>query len=169
YDLEETNLLKAWQGNFANVAKMWMGRGASQLMEPMNAAIELSRGLSVAPKGKTWPQSAPEGYKNKGYDIQDDGLPIFKFVIDDVQFTDLSEPADNSEGVVRTISSSKGNSYMTRIAQAKNIQALSQEGLYNIDGQYYIEVLNAGDVEVLNGETLVADFAEGEVKYRVIW
>ena len=169
YDLDENALLKAWQGNFANVAKMWMGRGESQLMEPMNAAVELSSGLSVAPKGNSWPSAAPDAYKNKGYDIREDGLPVFKYIIEGDQFTDLAEPSDDAIGIVRTITSTKSNAYMAKLAQAENIQALSQEGLYVVDGQYYVEVMNAGKVEVLDGKTLVAVFAEGEVKYRVIW
>lgn len=169
YDLDQTSLLKVWQGNFADVAKMWLGRGESQLMEPMNAAIELNQGLSVAPKGKSWPTTAPDGYKNKGYDIQDNGLPIFKYLIGNDQFTDISEPAEDRIGAVRTISSSNGSAYRCKLAEANNIQALSQEGHYNIDGQYYLIVLDAGAVELLDDNTLVADFANGKVQYKVIW
>ena len=48
YDLDEGTPLTFWHGGFADVTEMWQGRGAEQLVKPLNAAIENVSGMALA-------------------------------------------------------------------------------------------------------------------------
>jgi hypothetical protein len=150
YDLDEMALLKGWRGDFADVAEMWINRGERQLMKPQNAAIELTDKLPVATprfQEAAWPGEIPDdfNFKRIGYSLNDEGLPIFQYQLGETTFSDYPSPASDGIGLIRTLEREGRGSYVVRLAQGEQIRQ-SESGLYAVDGQYYIEILEGEEV-----------------------
>ncbi len=168
YDLRNPNLIKAWKGKFADVSEMWRGRGEPQRLDPMNAAIDLTDGLPIANlsnENAAWPSFIPDDFKFKGYEVDDQNRPTFKYKLKTAQFTDQSLPSSDGKSLVRTITKSgDGANFYIRIAVGKRIQ-LQPNGLFNVDGAYYIEAQN---LLLRNDKELLAKIDE-KVEYMIHW
>jgi len=168
YDLRTPNLIKAWKGKFANVTKMWQGRGEPQLLQPVNTAIDLTSGLPIAAlsnENAAWPSFVPDGFKFRGYEVDSQNSPTFKYSLKSTQFTDQILPSEDGKSLVRTINKSgDGSNLYLRIASGSHIQ-LQANGLYNVDGAYYIEAKN---VVLRNNKELLAKIDE-KVQYTIHW
>ena len=168
YDLRNSNLIKAWKGKFADVSEMWRGRGEPQRLDPMNASIDLTDGLPIANlsnENAAWPSFIPDGFKFKGYEIDGQSRPLFKYNLKTNQFTDQILPSSDGKSLVRIITKSgDGKNLYLRIAAGKHIQ-LQPNGLYNVDGAYYIEAQN---LLLRKNKELLAKIDE-KVKYTIHW
>lgn len=171
YDLDQMALLKTWRGDFADVAGMWVNRGEHQLMKPLNAAVELSDGLPVLAasfRNKDWPQNRPDDFKRIGYEINDAGLPVFKYQIGKNTVSDHLEPIERGNSLQRTIEREGSDDLVVRLARGEEIVQLDS-GLYCIDGKYYLEVQEADEVFIHEGRSLRASLNDTPVRYTTIW
>lgn len=173
YDLHEMALLKGWRGDFADVAEMWINRGERQLMKPQNAAIELTDKFPVATprfKAEAWPEEIPEDFnlKRLGYTLNEEGLPTFRYQLGETTFSDYPAPASDGIGLIRTLEREGRGSYVVRLAAGEQIRQ-SESGLYAVDGQYYIEILEGEDVVIHEGTSLRATLGDQPIRYRIIW
>ena len=182
YDLEEGALLTAWKGGFANVRDMWVGRGHSQLFQPLNAAIETTAGIPLAELSEaeaSWPEEIPSTYRSIGYHL-DEGLnPIFEYTHGALSWEDSFQPLDSQKGLRRSInisSSENSEGLLYRIAQAKSID-LMPNGLYRVGGQYFIDTHTLGErarlIQIGSTDALVVEISENAssstVQYDIIW
>lgn len=168
YDLRTANLIKTWKGQFANVTKMWQGRGEPQLLQPMNTSIDLIGGFPIAVlknEGAVWPSYISDDFKFKGYEIDENNRPTFLLNFKSTQFKDKILPSKDGKGLIRTISKEgeEPNLYL-RVAAAAKIQQLPN-GLYSIDGLYYIK---GTELLVRNENELLAKM-KNEVRYEIHW
>ena len=175
YDLRDGTLLKSWRGDFADVTNMWVGRGESQTLLPENAAAEFSEGVPVAQLSNAdgaWPEFRSDNYKNRGYRLDPEGRPIFLSSFKEVKLEDRVIPNGNgglSRKVNFTGEGTKSNLYF-RIAKGGKIVRLAN-GLYSVDGDYYLKVSENTPVTIRSGELedeLVAT-AENQINYELIW
>jgi len=175
YDLLDGALLKSWRGEFADVTNMWVGRGQSQTMLPENAAAEFSDGVPVAQlnsEDSAWPDFRSTDYKNKGFRLDAEGRPVFLSSFKGMQIEDQVTPS-GSGGLKRSLAfstdSNTANHYF-RIARAGEITKLAN-GLYSIDGEYYLQVEEDSKVTIRNSELedeLIAT-VDDQLKYELIW
>lgn len=168
YDLREPNLIKVWKGEFADVTKMWQGRGEPQLLQPYNHSIDLTDGVPIATltnANSPWPNYVSDNFQFMGYEIDTTNKPIFKYQYGAAKFIDQSKPATDGKSLTRTISKDGGsdNIYF-RLAKGTSIELLSN-GLYSIDGLYYIKGQN---LIIRNGKELVAQMND-ELTYNILW
>lgn len=171
YDLDQMTLLKTWRGNFADVAEMWINRGERQLMKPLNAAIELSDGLPVAEmsyRDRDWPADAPADFKRIGYDINQSGLPVFKYQLDNQTITDQLEPTEQGNSLIRSFQKEGGKEMVIQLAEGNKITQLDS-GLYSIDGQYYLEITGDSDAFIHDDQSLRAILGDAPLSYQIIW
>lgn len=171
YDLEQMTLLKTWRGAFADVAGMWINRGEHQLMQPLNAAIELSDGLPVAEtefQNSSWPTAYPEGLKRYGYDLDQAGLPTFKYQIGAHNIKDHLAPDEAGNSLIRQLVQDGPAPLVVQLARGTEVIQLDS-GLYRIDGQYYLEILTGNSVFIHKGRSLRAVLDQAPLRYRIIW
>jgi len=184
YDLNEGSLLKFWRGDFGDVTNMWQGRGQAQLCNPLNASIEAVADAPMAKLGNeksAWPEALPDDFKFEGYDLNENGQPVFKFNNNGAKVTDLIAPSSDNNMLTRTMNIQPNGSknLFVRIARAPAIKKQAN-GLYSIDGQYYLQLQEGsggGDVpgtpiiRETDGEVemLMAVNGDTELKYSMMW
>ncbi len=182
YDLEEGALLTAWKGGFANVREMWVGRGHSQLFQPLNAAVETTSGIPFAQMSEAeanWPKEIPSGYRSIGYHLDESLKPIFEYTYGTLSWEDSFQPLPNQKGLSRSVEISTQESsegLLFRIAQAKHIDRMPN-GLYRVGGQYFIDTHTLGErvklIPLGSVEALVVELPESpsspKIQYDIIW
>ncbi|WP_316811854.1 DUF1080 domain-containing protein [Pedobacter heparinus] len=146
YDLDNGLLLHGWHGDFIDATPMWDGRG-NGTSRPRGAVTSFTSKLIPAVaqlnnSGAAWPvDSTGTGFRTKGYVMDNEDRPEFKYNIYGSQVTDAIKAKEDGKGLVRTISIDKAlpNLYVL-LANASSIQELSP-GLYLVNGQaFYLEL-----------------------------
>ncbi len=174
YDLSTGALISAWKGAFADATNMWRGRGASQLLIPLSAAIQLTNGVPLAriEEKDPWPTDASY-LSYKGYVLEDDQMPVFTYQVYDLAMTDRIVPTDHGhlKRQIELIGGSITNETL-RIGVAPSIVFLDN-GLYSMDGQYYIDTKSDAKILHRDGyDELLLSFGEGgksDLSYDIIW
>ena len=180
YDREEGAILSCWKGNFADVTQMWLNRGHSQLLVPMNAIIETVAGSPIAQisgRRSPWPTEVAHTI---GYEIDDNGRPIFMYESQGVSWKDQIVPNPETGMLERTLhlsGSDPSNETWCRIAAGEKVELLPN-GLYRVDGKYYLSLNNSGDAEAVicqvgNQQELRLPVLDGtsemEITYALLW
>ncbi|MEO1652000.1 MAG: family 16 glycoside hydrolase, partial [Bacteroidota bacterium] len=148
YDLKEGALLRAWRGDFANVAEMWVERGEAQLLRPLNACIQPNVGVSFARLDNDkspWPVTTPEGFVYKGYKREKNGQPTFLYAGPSLQLEDKIYPAEDASHLVREMIfdlDEASDHYYCRLASASKIKKM-KNGWYSIGQMYYLKLEGA--------------------------
>jgi len=185
YDLQQGSLLSVWKGGFLDTAPMWRQRGQTQLMVPNGALVELEGGPSIArldQENSPWPDSlSSELLRIKGYDLNRDRRPTFKYVFGEIAVEDQVVPQMNGKALTRTIRYNhpqKTPGVWARIIAAETIEN-SGDGVYLInEGQFYIKMPDTNQQKAhlratSSGEELLVPFStsqeNGEIKYSIIW
>ena len=183
YDLNRASLLSFWREPFADVTQMWEGRGHEQLLVPMNAAVEESSGITIGTPGNDNffdNQSLEKGSGVREYQLNAEGHPVFISMYDNIQVEDFIRPAGDSNGFVRTLTYRSGppqNNKVGRLAQGDSIELLSN-GLYRINGRYYISIEESNEHEPEIAEEngiqallipILRDTDNSEIQYQLIW
>ncbi|MDH3649102.1 MAG: DUF1080 domain-containing protein [Saprospiraceae bacterium] len=179
YDLLDGFLIKSWRGDYADVTEMWRGRGESQLVKPLNAAVEFSSGVPIARLSNpdaSWPAYKPEDYRYRGYRIDEDSRPIFQYTFHDMQIEDKIMPGNDGKSLSRSLNfsgdESSGSTYY-RLQTAHDIISLPN-GLYNMGGQYYLQLDGEATLaETPSGSELripvLGDGGEQSFSYNILW
>jgi hypothetical protein len=158
YDLAEGSLLRFWRGEFADLTDMWKNRGEPQLLQPLNASIEAEDGIPLS-------GISSEEIKYQGLDILGDGTPLFRYSTSDVAWTDHIEPSQDGKRLSRTIQLGKGSGKHSIKIASGAIKKLPN-GLYSIDGQYYIDAPKA---EVQGKDLVIQSNESGAFTYELFW
>lgn len=183
YDLSRGTMLSFWRAPFADVTQMWQGRGHEQLLVPMNAAIEESSGIQIAVMNRDDTFRHHQAENSKGvteYTLDSEGRPVFTVFHDDVRITDRIAPSESGSTLIRNIHYqvvNDGSSRAARVAQGESIELLPN-GLYRVNGRYYIRILNSGGSEpeiVEDGDVqalfipILRNTDTSEIRYELIW
>ena len=183
YDLQEGTLIKCWKGDFADVSNMWVGRGHSQLLLPLNAAIETTAGMPIAKlknSDTSWPKSISEDFRPRGYRIDNNQRPLFKSELNTIKIEDQIVPSSDQKRIVRTIAMEAPENttgHWVRLAAADKIELLSN-GEYRVGGFYYLRIEdndnNAPIIRDQEGgqELLIAvleNSKSAEISYSLLW
>lgn len=175
YDLNSGSLLKVWKGGFADVTEMWQGRGIDQVLVPQTMSLELAENIITAQlenKNASYPIALLENTKPKGYSLDDEKHPIFKFQIGNTSLMDGYAPSQDGGHLTRTLEISGAGSFYSRAGVGDYIQKINQE-YYSIDGKYYLK--NEGQTEpfireVDGKQELMYELKKGQnIKYSLLW
>lgn len=158
YDLNTYGLLSVWRGRFIDVANMWTSRGESQRELPLGAVLELS-GIpslqSLADVEDVWQDTVAADkspYTNRGYRIDTDGLPVFRYTFNGASVEESWKASPDSAGLVHRVT-------VSYVAEVKNVyfllgngskvEALPQGGYAIDDKAYYLTAMNGVDLKDL--------------------
>jgi hypothetical protein len=183
YDLNNSTLLSFWRDPFADVTRMWRGRGHEQLLVPMNAAVESGAAPPLISLDDSdiftteWPDSM-KGVSR--YRLNEDGQPVFITELNDITIEDLIAPDETGNEFIRTLgfqSDAAQNDKAARLAQGKTIELLPND-LYRVNGKYYLNLINVdgGVPEIYENSGIqmlvvpvLRNSTQSEIEYQLIW
>lgn len=176
YDLNRAALLHAWRGKFLNATEMWYERGEPQITEPMAASIQLNgknpifiRANSSGPIPDSL--SVENEWIYKGYSMDENKNPVFKYSFSNETVTDKIVSAANGSGILRsfTFSNYLANSFI-RAGESKSI-IKGENGTYQLDNQYIrIDPYLNPIIEDANGiKVLLIPVSSRNISYSIIW
>lgn len=155
YDLDNGLLLQAWHGEFVDATPMWDGRG-NGTSKPRGAITLFTRKLVPAlaqlnSAQAVWPaDSTGTGFRTKGYVMDNEDRPAFKYNIYGSQVTDAIIVAQNGQGLSREVTIDKpvGNIYLL-LAAAADIKEIGK-GIYMVDDQsFYLKFDQVQDKPII--------------------
>ncbi|TJZ52517.1 DUF1080 domain-containing protein [Sphingobacterium olei] len=176
YDLDNGLLLQAWHGEFIDATPMWDGRGngtsrargviTSFVKTPTLALAQLTNNQA------SWPvDSIGTGFRTKGYVIDNEDRPQFKYNIYGAEVTDIITVSNNGKSLSRSVNIDKpvANLYFL-LANASSIEELTK-GYYLVDGQsYYLELDKGAPKPVIRdangGKELIIPF-DKQLNYSI--
>ena len=110
WDAEEMNLRLIWHGAFIDASKHWVGRGPGNQVPLGDHLMTLPAGAPLAVLSDldaSWPsgRAREQGFKFKGYSLNEDRQPTFRYEWNGVQVTDsiVPVPSDEFASLQRTI------------------------------------------------------------------
>lgn len=146
YDLDNGLLLQGWHGDYIDATPMWNGRG-NGTSKPRGAVTlfsgkQLPALAQLTNSGASWPaDSTGTGFRTKGYVMDKEDRPEFKYHIYGSMVTDAIKAKADGKGLIRTLSidTVRQNLYVL-LANASSIKEVAA-GLYLVDDQaYYLEL-----------------------------
>jgi hypothetical protein len=159
YDMNSGNLIQIWRGGFLDATPMWHSRGDGSA-RPLGTVKVVSRPefsvARLATLNDKWQiDSTGTSYKPKGYTLDIQGQPTFKYHIHSASVSDAVKIINNGQGISREISiqNSPGSTY-AKLAEGKSIEAIGNNLFLVDDKSYYLRIDNAGTEKPLirNGE-----------------
>jgi hypothetical protein len=152
YDADNGTLLKVWKGQFADVGNMWIERGGGNIKTPVPSK-DITDAPSVATlnnKAEMWPDSLGSIFKFKGYKVDKQGRPTFKYSISNISVEDKILPLDSKEGLSRTITVTGGENQKDLyilVAEGGDIRK-SGKNTYTITGKdFTIKISETGKLK----------------------
>ena len=148
FDMDNGSIFQLWRGNFLDATRMWTGRGDGTA-KALGAVLFL--GNPSFPVNKISSPNAPwksdtagMEFTTKGYTLDEQGFPSFKFKILGAAVSDKIKILENRQGIQHEIVVEKSATDLTwRLADATAIEAIAP-GLFIVDDKaYYIKVENA--------------------------
>lgn len=186
YDLSQGTLMQVWRGDFLDVTGMWQDRGGSQVAAPIGNPVELFATptlLILNDANASWISKYKEndGFRQKGYNLDDSGRPTFKYIYQGITVEDKIMPIEDSRALSRelllNVSQTVNNLY-AKIAEGKEIAQLP-DGAYSIDDkQYYIQISEANKPKAFIRQSgdkkellipVVWDGNKAKIQYAIIW
>jgi hypothetical protein len=187
YDLNAYTMLSAWRGRYIDVSNMWTERGETQREVPLGTPVELLSKpnlFRLSNANDDWPDTvsiANNMYANRGYRIDEKGVPVFMYSSQGASIEDYIVPSLDKTGFVRTVKATFNESpdqIYFLLASADIIEQLPN-GAYAIDDKkYYIESITGIDpknIQLVKTNSGVSNLllrltgASAGFNYSLIW
>jgi len=161
YDMDKGMIVQVWRGGFLDATPMWHERGdgssrAAGSVQFLGTPAPAIGKLTTA--DAAWAtDTAGTGYKPKGYILDAEDRPVFRYQVYGSLVNDASTITDGGQGIHRVITiENPAANLFTRLATGTKIELL-KGGVYTIDDKYYIRlegddkpvIRNAGGMQEL--------------------
>lgn len=169
YDLDKGAIVQAWKGKFLDATPMWEDRGDGS-SKPLGSLTKFNHSLLLSKNGtQTWPSdTVGSGYRPLGYDLDENDLPTFKYLLKGTKVEDKIRIVD-SKMLSREISISNPENLIARIAEGEKVEKAA-DGLYAVDNKsYFIKIENASEVNIRGGKELVVSPKDSKIIYSIIF
>ena len=176
FDANELRIAMLWQGDFMDAGRHWSGRGEGYEPPLGDNVLHLHGGTPFARLDKPdapWPTGSARanGFRFKGYKLDKQERPTFRYAFGDVAISDRPDPA-GKETMKRTFSlAGKSGALAYRAAVANKIEAETGDW-YKVDGAWRIRAKgarirkSAGKQELLVPVSLKDGKASFTVEYK---
>jgi len=178
YDMDNATIIQVWRGGFLNATPMWHDRGdgssrplgtVQRFGKPVQTLSRLLNGQSA------WStDTSGTGYRPKGYVLDAQGRPTFKYSIYGLTVSDAINLLEKGQGINRQISLSDSPSGIYyRLAEAASITEVSQ-GLFLVDDQsYFLRLDNTNGAKAIirdqNGRKELIIPAVQSISYSILF
>ncbi|MEP6612308.1 MAG: family 16 glycoside hydrolase [Mucilaginibacter sp.] len=153
YDLDKGMIVQIWRGGFLDATPMWHERGDGS-SRPAGSVQYLGKPVPAIQKlsdaNAAWAlDTAGSGYKPKGYVLNTEDVPAFKYIIYGLPVNDASSVMDKGQGIHREITLANTVDGLYFHLASGDIETLGN-GLYAIDDKsYYIRIDDAAGAKAL--------------------
>lgn len=160
YDMDKGNIVQVWRGQFLDATPMWYGRGDGS-SRPLGAGHRFGKPFFAlaklnSPQAPWIEDTTGSGYLPKGYALDANDLPTFRYNIYGATVQDAFRVMENGQGLTRELSIKNAPSDLyVRLASGSTIEMVN--GLYVIDNKSFYLQLNAGDAK-----PIIRDVAGGK-------
>jgi hypothetical protein len=187
HEIKNGALLAGWRGHFADATDMWHSRGAAQLAKPLGSQVDFSAKPLIANLNSTedpWPDSVnleDDAFRYKGYQLHASGLPVYRYMTQHAEVTDMILPDTNQHSLIREIHVNFDEPLRQQyalLAEGETIEPLP-DGSYAVDDKsYYVEPHEMGTGQPMiksdgDQQQLIVPLVSAEsplvVKYGIIW
>ena len=178
YDLDKGMIVQVWRGGFLDATPMWHSRGDGS-SRPFGSVLRFGKPTMAlqtlnSPDAAWSADTAGTGYRPKGYVLDANDRPTFRYYIYNAMVNDMTRLIDGNQGFHREISIDNpvANLYL-RIAEADIIE-MPSEGLYLInDKSYYIRIDDAGGAKPVmrnvNGHKELLVPVQKKISYSILF
>lgn len=155
YDLDNGTLLQGWHGKFIDATPMFDGRGngtsralGSVTLFTRKPVLAIAKLANAQDKWVT--DTTGTGFFTKGYVLDKQERPAFKYFIYGAMVTDDVKIMENGQGISRTVSvDGAAKDLYFLLATASNIEDLGK-GLYLVnDKAYYVQLAEGSAAPVI--------------------
>jgi hypothetical protein len=178
YDMDKGMIVQAWRGAFLDATPMWHSRGDGS-SRPSGSLLRLGKPIMAlqilsSPTASWSSDTAGTNYRPKGYVLDGNDRPTFRYMIYNSMVNDVTRVMDNNQGLHREISvASPVANLFLRLAEADKIETPS-EGLYLInDKSYYLRLDDAGGAKPIirdaNGRKELIIPVQNKVSYSILF
>jgi hypothetical protein len=178
YDMDNAAIIQVWRGGFLNATPMWhdRGDGSSRPLGTVQRFGKPVQTLSRLSNGQTdWStDTSGTGYRPKGYVLDAQGRPTFKYSIYGLTVSDAINLLEKGQGINRQISLSDSPSGIYyRLAEAASITEVSQR-LFLVDDQsYFLRLDNTNGAKAIirdqNGRKELIIPAVQSISYSILF
>lgn len=155
YNLENGALLKIWKGDFLDLSPMLNGRGNGTTV-PRGAVLALSN----------TPNIDSENYRSRGYDIDKDGFPIFRYESDNNK---ILEKVWSEEGKIIKREIAVEGSIDFNIQGDAKISKIG-DNLYEVNNkEFFIRIDQGGEQVGFSNSQLSARISNSKLTYSILW
>lgn len=149
YDMDKGAVIQVWRGNFLDATPMWHDRGDGS-SRPAGAVQRFGKPVftlaKLASAQAAWlADSAGTSYRPKGYVLDQNDQPTFRYQIYGSTVSDAIRVMDNGQGLHRelTVANPSGGELYVRLAEGATIEE-KPDGMYVVDGKsYYLRLDDA--------------------------
>ena len=178
YDMDHGTIVQAWRGDFLDATPMWHNRGngtSRALGAPIYFGTPQPALAQLDSRNAAWPSdTAGTGYRPKGYRLDKQDQPTFKYELYGTTVEDFTVPLPGGEGLSRTVrvDNATGNLYL-QLAKASEIEDQGN-GVYVIgDKSWYVRLDDSGREKPFirdhqDGKELLVP-VRGSVRYSIIF
>jgi hypothetical protein len=179
YDPMTGTIVQVWRGEFLDATPMWHDRGDGS-SRPVGAVQYFGKPApalaKLANESAAWPaDTANTGFKPKGYILDEEDAPTFRYISMGMAVDDKIRPAEKGHGFIREISIQNPQpSLYLKLAAAKNIEKVN-DGLYLVDDKsYYLQVdKSSGSSPLLrdgsNGQKELLLPVKNKISYTILF
>jgi hypothetical protein len=178
YDMDKGMVVQLWRGNFLDATPMWHSRGDGS-SRPGGSLLKLGmpvmalQVLTTPDAAWSWDTSGT-GYRPKGYILDANDRPTFRYHIYNGVVSDVTRVMENNQGVQReiTVENAPANLYL-RLAVANSIETPS-DGLYVIDDKSWYLRMDASSaakpiIRDSNGHKELLVPVQNKVRYSILF
>lgn len=178
YDMDKGTVVQVWRGSFLDATPMWNSRGNGrsrpQGMVQRFGKPEFTLAKLASPQAAWVADTAGSSYRPKGYVLDEQDRPTFRYQIYGTTVSDALRVLDNGQGFRREISvqNPSGDLY-ARLAAGSKIEE-GDKGLYLVDGKsYYLRLDETNGAKPLireanGGQELIVP-VRGKLSYSVLF
>ncbi|WP_317046579.1 3-keto-disaccharide hydrolase [Adhaeribacter arboris] len=179
YDLDKGTVIQVWRGDFLDATPMWHDRGDGS-SRPAGMVQRFGPPVfSLAKLGSSqaaWvADSAGTSYRPKGYTLDENDQPTFRYRMYGATVSDAIRVLDNGQGVHReiTVQNPVGGELYARLAEGATIEDKAN-GTYLVDGKsYYLRLDDAKGTKPVvrdaNGRKELVVPVKGKVGYSILF
>lgn len=182
YDMKAGNLVCVWRGDFADATPMWHDRGDGSF-KPLGSVQYLFVNQPLAFLSlmtESFPVITREAevkageYRGKGYEIDAQGRPMFKYTYRGIEISDKIFPDGENRYITHEVNVDKRGTQpglYYKLAEGKSIR-LMPNGSYAIDDNSYYLRINKGtaaQIREINGVKELLVPVDGSFSYSIIW
>jgi hypothetical protein len=169
YDLDKGAIVQIWRGGFLDATPMWNDRGDGS-SKPLGKPVLLNHDLFLAKNQSPWPADTNgTQYKPLGYVLDENEAPTFKYRIYGSEVEDKIEVTEEKYLTRKINIKSEIAGLQARLAHGSTIEKIS-DNLYAIDDKsYFIQITEATNVKIENGNELRAEPKSGKINYSILY